>query len=410
MRRTTLSVAVALAALLGLAVAAPVGAATTGTICGQVTDYTAATAVSDGDITIRGTTEVIDTSAFAAIDATTSSTLVLLADADATTCLEITANGAGEIVDIEIAASARVCGTAELDTGTGIYSVDGVMIPAGVVSADADLAALLDVAATADAAVCLDLSLDTSSGLIVGVALDATLTACGTASLDADSATVGGLDVPLTLLDADAVAVLAIAVDAGADVCMTATASDTDLVEANLSADIDVCGSATLDASGDATVGGVVIDASLLDAGSTALLSVAASADGTACVAVDATSSGGTTSVGVTVTIEACAEITAITDGTVTLGGVTFIYDGAAAAGLEVGDTLCFTATEGPTGDPTITDPDSGVGPGTGGGDAGLLPDTAMTDDATGAPMAPALVLAAALGAVALRRRGSQPR
>ena len=45
-----------------------------------------------------------------------------------------------------------------------------------------------------------------------------------------------------------------------------------------------------------------------------ALLELAAQADGTACASVDASSTGGNTTVGVTVTIEVCAEVTAVTD------------------------------------------------------------------------------------------------
>lgn len=391
-----------LAALLGLLIAAPAGAATTGTICGQVTAFQAPALGVNGSITINGTTEVIDASAFGAIDAATLTTLTLLADADATTCLDVTADGAGAIVDLDVAAQARICGTAALDTTTGVHSVGGVALPTSLITAGGSLDALLDAAATANANVCADVTIDGTSGLITTVRLDATLTVCGDATLDADSAMMGGVDVPFTLLDAEAEAALQLAVDAGADVCLTLVVDDTSLVQANLSASIDLCGEVTLDASGNATVDGVVIDAALLDADAAALLALAASADGTACASVDVASSGGTTSVGVTVSIQVCAEVTAITDNTITLGGVTFVFAGAADADIQIGDELCVTAATGPTGEPIITDSDVAAGSGTGPATVG----TTLPDTATDQPMSP-IVLGGLLLGVAIGLAGA---
>ena len=412
MRRTTLPLAVVLSALLGLLVAAPASAATTGTLCGQVTAFTAPTGLvgGEGTITIDGTTEDIVTSAV--IDAATLTVLAAVATADATTCVEITANGDGDIVDIDIAAQAEICGDVTLDTTTGIYSVAGVALPLTLVTADADLLALLEAAAAADATVCVDVTLSSTTGLITTISLNATIQACGEVALDADSATIGGVDVPLSLLDAQAIAVLQLAVEAGVDACVSLVVDDTTLVEANVTASVDLCGEVTLDAEGNVTVGGVTIDASLLDAEAAALLELAAEADGTACASVDASSTGGDTSIGVTVVIEVCAEVTAISDGTVTIGDVTFVFAGAADAGIEVGDEVCVAATTSPTGDPVITDIDTdgeapGAGPGAGGGGGGgapTLPDTAIGSDASGMAALGALLLAAALSLVIRRR------
>ncbi|MGI8657201.1 MAG: hypothetical protein ACR2K4_00305 [Candidatus Limnocylindria bacterium] len=410
MRSSTLPMAVVLAALLGLLIAAPSSAATTGTLCGQVTAFTAPTAVVDGSITIDGTVEAIDSSAFGAVDAATLTVLTVLAAANATTCLTVTANVDGDIVDLAIAAQAEICGAVTLDTATDVYSVADVALPLGLVSADADLQALLGAAATAGASVCVDVTIDATTGLITTVNLNATLELCGDVALDADSTTIAGVDVPLTLLDAEAEAVLALAVAADVNACITVTVDDTSLVQANLFASIDLCGGVTVDASGNATIDGVTIDATLLDADATALLALTATADGTACAAVDASSTGGNTSVGVTVTIEVCAEVTAVTDDTVTLGDVTFIFAGAAAAGVEVGDVICVAATTSPTGDPIITDidttdADDGAAPGAGGGGGRTLPDTATSAPRSDATLLLAsLLIAVAIGVLALRR------
>ena len=296
MRRPLLPGAIVLAALLGLLIAAPASAATTGTICGQVTAFVAPALAVDGSITVDGTAEVIDASAIGTIDAATITTLTLLADADATTCLEITADTDGAIVDLNVAASARICGTASLDSTTGLHSVAGVDLPMSLIAAGSSLDALLDAAATANANVCADVTIDAATGLITAVRLDATLTVCGDAALDVDSATLAGVDVPFTLLDAEAEAALQLAANADANVCLTVVVDDTSLVQANLSASVDLCGEVTLDANGDAVVDGVVIDGALLDADAAALLMLAASADGTACATVDIASSGGDTS------------------------------------------------------------------------------------------------------------------
>jgi hypothetical protein len=418
MRRTTLPLAAVLSALLGLLIAAPASAATTGTLCGQVTAFTAPTAVTDGSLTIDGTTEVIDSSAFGVIDAGTLTVLAAVASADATTCVEITADGDGDIVDIAIAAQAEICGEVTLDTATGIYSVAGVALPLALVSANADLQALLEAAAAAGATVCADVTIDSTSGLITTVGLNATLELCGDVVLDADSATIGGIDVPLTLLDAEAVAVLELAADAGVDACASLVVDDTALVQANVTASVELCGEVVVDAEGNATVGGVTIDATLLDAEAAALLRLAAEADGTACASVDASSTGGDTNIGVTVVIEVCAEVTAVGDGTVTIGDVTFVFAGAADAGIEVGDEVCVAATTSPTGDPVITDIDTtdgddGAAPGAGGGGgAPMLPDTATTtrSDASSLAALGALLVLIALGLGARRHHGAMAR
>ncbi len=387
MRRTTLPMAIVLAALLGLAVAAPVGAATTGTVCGQVTAFTAPTALGDGSVTIDGVAEVIDQSAFGVVDAGVYVVLTALATADASTCLEVTANGDGDIVDLAIAAQAEICGDVTFDTTLDLYTVAGVTIPAVLVAADADLEALLDAAVAGDASVCLDVTIDQTTGLIVTASLSATINVCGDVALDADSATIGAVDVPLGLLDAEAVAVLRIAVEADADACVGLVVDGTELVQANVTADIGLCGEVTLDADGNVVVDGVTLDAGVLTAGAEALLELAASADGEACADVTAVSSNGDTTVTVSVTVDVCAEVTAIGDGTISLNDVLLGFAGASDTDLEVGDVICVAAGTGPTGEPVITDIDTTDGAPGGNDRAGDDDGPALPDTATGTPV-----------------------
>ena len=105
-------------------------------------------------------------------------------------------------------------------------------------------------------------------------------------------------------MDAETRAALQVAIDAGVDVCLNVVVDDTDPVQANLTVNLDQCGEGTLDTNGDVVVDGVVIPDALLNANAAALLELAAEADGSACASVDASSTGGDTTVGVTVTIE----------------------------------------------------------------------------------------------------------
>ena len=333
MRRSTLPLAISLAALLGLLVAAPASAAVTGTVCGEVTAFTAPAGVVDGSITINGSTEVIDAAATGV--ATAAATLTLLANADATTCLDIVADTNGDITDIDIAAAATICGSVDVDATTGAHTVDGVLLPTSLVTADGEAQATLDAAATAGADACVDVTVDATTGLIATVGVDATFT---------------------------------------------------------------VCGEVTLDADGNATIDGAVLDESMLSTDAAALLALAAEADGTACATVQAVSSGGDTTVTVSVTVELCAEVTAMTDDTITVGDVTFTFTGDMDADIEVGDEVCIEAGPG-----TVLD-DGGVLPATGEGGAGALPDTS-TDGVPGAlVLGTLLVIAAGIGFSAVRR------
>lgn len=301
MQRTTLIPAIALGLLAALVMAAPVGAASTGTICGEVTAFTAPTAASDGSLTMDGSTEQVDSSASGAIDSATLTTLAALAAADDTTCLELEANENGDIVDMAIASQARICGTATAGSTTNGYEVDGVALAPSATSGDAQTTAVLESAADAGADICVDVALDTTSGQIASAGIDASFT---------------------------------------------------------------VCGSVTADESGDATVDGTDIDESMLQGDASGLLQLAASSDGTACATITAVSDGTQTSVGVDVDIEVCAEVTAIGDDSITLNGVTLVMGGAADEDIQVGDVICVTAGIGPTGDGVITDPNDVLGEG----------------------------------------------
>lgn len=348
-----------------LAIAAPVGAATTGTICGEVENFTA-TAVTDGTITINGTTEGV---VAGAVDAATAAQLTALAGLSAFICVNVEAvDGNGDITALSLAAQAELCGT--VSESAGVFFINDTALTAealSIINADSALTALLQAAADGNASVCLDLAIS-SAGVVTSINLDASLTLCGTATLDADSATIGGVDVPLSLLSAEAQAALRVAVDAGVAVCLDVVVENTDIVNAALDATVEVCGTVTVNADGSATVDGVTIPAELIDADVAAALEAAAAADGEACVTVDAVISGGETIVTVVADVSLCATVEAITATSITAGGVTFPTSSDLRGVIEVGDDICFDL---------VTDPDGGI----------VIPDGGVITDPDGTPI-----------------------
>lgn len=336
-----LPVAFVLSLLLGLVAVSTTSAASTGRICGQVTAFTAPLVGVNGQIVINGVTEVIAASAAATLAAGTITTLTAVAAADATTCLDITAGAGGVIVGLSISATAQVCGDVAVNSVTGLTSVNGVALPTSLLSANAGLSALLDIALDANADVCVDLAVDTTTGLIVGVAV---------------------------------------------------------------TADFDVCGTVEVDSAGHAAVGGVAIAANLIDADASAALRLAALVDANACVTVNATTSGTTTTVDVGVTATICATVTAVGNGTLTLEGITLNVVGNAAAGVQVGDEVCVAIAPSTSGGNPITGVSTPTPSGGGtptpssGGTPTLLPNTATEMAAPGGSLVLGVLLLLGVG------------
>jgi hypothetical protein len=291
-------------------------AVVTGTTCGTVSAFTAPTALTDGSVTLDGVAEPI--AAGTTLDAGTTLALTTLASADGFTCLDLVVDSGGNITDASVAGSARVCGTASTD-GT-LYTVGDTTLTgdaADLIAADSDLAALLDAAASADADVCLDLTVDTGSGQVTAVDLDATLRICATAALDADSATLGGVDVPFSAISAEGEAALQLAADADVASCVNLTVEDTAITDATVDVEAELCGTVTVDGSGNATVNGVEIPAAMLDAGASAALEFAADADGLACATVVVDND----EAAVTADVQVCGTVTAGAGGAAEVGG-----------------------------------------------------------------------------------------
>lgn len=255
-----LPLAVLLGSLIALLIAAPANAATTGTLCGEITAFTAPSGGTDGSISINGTDE--DIAATAAVDTATTLTLDAVAAAGATTCVEIEADGAGVIIALDIAAQVGSCGTATIDATTGAYAVGDVLIPEPLVAVDAELAAVLDAAVSAGANVCADVTLDTTTGVITSVSLTATIDLCGDVTLTATGeVVVDGTIVPDDVLTAELRALLEMAAEADAEGCVSIDATSTN---GNTSLGVDVeltiCATVTAITDSTITIGDVTFD------------------------------------------------------------------------------------------------------------------------------------------------------
>ena len=214
-----------------------------GTLCGQVTTFTAPTPVADGSITINGIASVIDKSAAGTISAALLARLTIIANAHATACLDITANAGGTIVNLTFAASAQLCGAVAFNATLGAYSVNGVLLPAAVVNANAGARALLSAAAAGGGSACVTVTSDTTTGAILALAVTASVDVCGKVVLGANgTATVGGrlIAAPVLAADANLRSALQLAAHGNANACASLTSS------VNANGTLDVTGNATV--------------------------------------------------------------------------------------------------------------------------------------------------------------------
>ena len=135
----------------------------------------------------------------------------------------------------------------------GVISVNGIVLTAAqaaLLSADARAALQLaaDANANANANVCVDVA---ASLIPLSATVNAHIVICGTASLTANSATVGGAAIPAALLSAGLREALAIAAAANVNTCLTTTVTTGNLT-ANVSLDAFV--DAQLNSAGDLLV------------------------------------------------------------------------------------------------------------------------------------------------------------
>ena len=162
-------------------------------ICGQLLEYVAPTAGTDGSLLVTGVAaedpHPFTIAAGTVIAPATDAALTALAGSDSFTCLEIEGDGMGFVVSLALAAEATVCGSVDVTTGGAYVLIDTVndvtvtlsAEASALVAADATLSALLEAAAGAAVEgvdLCLTLMLD-GSGELTALSLDGSLDYCG---------------------------------------------------------------------------------------------------------------------------------------------------------------------------------------------------------------------------------------
>jgi len=144
--------------------------------------------------------------------------------------------------------------------GAELAAVDALL------AANADLAAAIDLAAEADVDACINLELLVAE--VITANIDADISVCSaTVTINGDgSVDIGDANVDAELLDARLIAALQLAADAAADAdteaCVVVTVTDND-VDADVEVDavVTLCATLIVDANGDVTISGELIDA-----------------------------------------------------------------------------------------------------------------------------------------------------
>jgi hypothetical protein len=222
--------------------------------------------------------------------------------------------------------------------------------------------------------------------LLAGQVAAAPETICGRVdAITADEATVDGQQIPLDGLDADAIAALELAMNGSLDACVDVESSGGIVTEAfGVTVSAQLCGNVDPAPGSDVFVDRVLIPPELLDTETFDALRFAVNANGSACLYIDTSGSGGITTVDVHLDMEVCGTVTAVGAQTLDLNGETFDVAAGADIDVEEGDVICVFITSAEGGGVEITqrtdevdeEPDPGDG-GVNGGSGGDVPDTA---------------------------------
>ena len=273
------AIAFALAAATTLLVAiAPMTAqaATSGVDCGAINAYTAPDPLGPTDGSIQfgfsGPTETI--LATATLDAAVIANLPGQVGNGALTCLDVTADGPGDITALAFAASGQVSGPIAYDSGQDAYIVDDrIFVPASQLVSQPELVAVIQVPFDAGQPLTVSLTVDTSSGNLT-VFSTASRVSGPVAFNGGGDLLIEGATLPAAFMGGAALGALQVADATGSDADLDiAGAIDTSTGAFVLSLGVDTIGCTTVDArSGSSiTLDGVVF---ALGSGSTAAASL----------------------------------------------------------------------------------------------------------------------------------------
>ncbi len=328
---------------------APSAEASSLKVCGAVSAYVKATAVTDGAITIGGAPYVI----------AAGTTLSSLVKVGSNLCFDLTVDLSGGItgaaVSANVGATIKICGTVNALTRATLTNTGSLRIAGRtfVLALGSSLPASVKVGAD----LCLTLTLNAFGQVRNGSATvnaTATIKMCGTVSALARAtlSNTGSLRIAGRTFILALGSTLPASVKVGADLCLTLTLNAFGQVQngsavANVGATIEVCGTvnaltrATLSNTGSLWIAGRTF---VLALGSTLPASVKVGAD--LCLTLTLNAFGqvqnGSATANVAATIDVCGSVSALVaatstqDGSVTIGGV----GRAIAAGADIDASL----------------------------------------------------------------------
>ena len=255
----------------------------------------------------------------------------------------------------------------------------------------------------------LALALATFAALAsIGVASAAPETICGRVdAITATDATVDARLVPLAGLDAQAIGALQLAFNGGLDACVDVDSTGATVNQAfDVTVTFDQCGHVRPGGGSDVMVDRVIIPPVLLDAETFDAIEFAMRNNGSACLAIEVTGSGGVSSVTVQLDMEICGTVTGETANSIEVNGTSFaIGNGVDLDDPDEGDGVCLVVSSAAGGGvEVIARTDEHDEDSEGDGD---VPDTATLTGSSGAVALGALLLAIG-GGLALQRRRRQ--
>jgi len=278
--RRSLAIAVGVAATL-LAAFAPVAtfAATTGVECGIINAYTAPVGPTDGSIQFgfTGPTETI--LAAATMDPAVLANLTSQTGNGSITCLDVTADGSGDITALAYASSGQVSGLVTYDSVQDAYIVaDRIFVPTSQLVAQPDLIPIVKVPYEAGQTLTVSFTIDTSNGNLNGVST-ASQVSGPVAFNGGGDVLIQGATIPAASVTGDPLGALHVAATTGSDADVDITGSiDTTTGNFVLALGVDTIGCTTVDArSGSSiTLDGVAF---ALGSGNTAAASLTTGAE-----------------------------------------------------------------------------------------------------------------------------------
>jgi len=256
--RRLITIALAVAATLLIAIApAATFAASTGVECGIINAYTGPVPLGPTPGSIQfgftGPTETV--LAAAALDPAVVANLTNQTGNGSITCLDVTADGSGDITALAYASGGQVSGLVTYDSVKDAYIVaDRIFVPTSQLVSQPELIPIVKVPFEAGLTLTVSFTIDTSSGNLTGVST-ASQVSGPVAFNGGGDVLIQGATIPAASVTGDALGALHVAATTGADADVDITGSiDTTNGTFVLALGVDTIGCTTVDARSGSSI------------------------------------------------------------------------------------------------------------------------------------------------------------